>query len=198
VPRALALPLALLALAAGCGDDDGGTSPPAGETRGGGTPELPANQVDLGGGTSSVRLDPLVVGLLEAGGVEVRAVTPATLEDGLLRVPITEGQADLTVPSGDLDHDGGVRFTASGRSVEATALRLEIGASTITAEVDGARAPLFAVRFDPQAARADGDRIVLRGEVRTPDRSVLERELGAALPAGGVTVGRLEVATRRP
>jgi hypothetical protein len=159
VTRLLVLLLALAAAGCGGGDEPSATTA---------APGPPPTEVDLAGGTTTLRLDPLVVQLLETGGVEVRAIAPATLEGEVLAVPIAAGRVEPSLPTGTADHEGGVRFSAAGGSVEATALRLDAAAGAITGEVEGGRVPIFAVRLQPSTATS------------------------------GVAVGRLEVATASP
>jgi hypothetical protein len=147
------------------------------------------------GGITTLKLDPTTARVLDTLGVDVQPVGAAELSDGQFRFPITEGSVDVDTLSGTIAHDGGLRFSAGGQSVEATELVIRPGRGVLEAEIAGRRAPLLGV--DLRALQAPtSDTIVLPGSaaVLSP-RTIpaLEDGLGVALPDVDLRLGRLQV-----
>ena len=104
-------------------------------------------QNPLASGTTTLKLDAAVARTLSANGVRVRPISPAR---GGVSFPITGGSLDGA--RGTIEHSGGLRFSAGGRSLSATAFRIKLGrSSTLSARVGKARVTLL--RVDTRRAR---------------------------------------------
>jgi hypothetical protein len=197
VRRSLAVTLAaggvgLGAVACGGDDDaDGQAAAPA---------ETPAERAveqpqPITGGVTTLRLDSTTAGVLDTLGVDIEPVGAAELSDDQFRFPITEGSVDVDTLSGTIAHDGGLRFSAAGRSIEATDLVIRPGRGVLEAEVAGRRAPLLGV--DLRALQAPtSDTIVLPGSAAMlSPRTIpaLEDGLGIELPEVDLRLGRLQI-----
>ena len=195
--RSLAIALAATGVglgAAACGGDDDANGQAATPTKTP-APQSVEQPQPITGGVTTLRLDATTAGVLDTLGVDLQPVGAAELSDGQFRFPITEGSVDVDTLSGAIAHDGGLRFSAGGRSVEATDLVIRPGRGVLEANVAGRRAPLLGV--DLRALQAPtSDTIVLPGSaaVLSP-RTVpaLEDGLGIQLPDVDLRLGRLQV-----
>jgi hypothetical protein len=101
----------------------------------------------LGGRSTSVDVDASTAKVLQDNNVTVEPVAPATAStaNGGLTVtfPITNGYAaiypkdQLPFIRGLISHDGGLKFSAGGKSIVATDFIVNPGSSTLTATVGG-------------------------------------------------------------
>lgn len=183
---------------AACGDDEPDAAPATGgnaseqESSAGGSVEQPQ---PVTGGTTTLRVDRTALGVLDAVGVEVEPLDEATLEDGRFEFPITGGSVDIDTPSGAIEHDGGLRFSAAGRTLDARELVIRPGEDVLTAVVAGERVPLLAVDLNAITVPTS-DAIVLPGRAATLSLDVLsslEQELGVDLPKAALRLGRVDV-----
>jgi len=104
-------------------------------------------QTPLASGSTTLKLDSAVARTLSANGVRVRPIAPAR---GGVSFPITGGRLDGA--SGTIEHAGGLRFSAGGRSLSARSLKIKLGrSSTLSARVGKARVTLL--RVDTRRAK---------------------------------------------
>jgi hypothetical protein len=185
--------LSLGAAACGGDDDANGTPEPAAEPPAEQSVEQPQA---VTGGFTTLRLDSTASRILDTLGVQLEPAGAAELTDGdRFRFPITEGSVDIDTLSGRIEHDGGLRFTAGGRSIEATDLVIRPGKGIVEADVDGRRTTLLGADLRALRAPTSGT-VVLPGSVTTvaPGTiSALEDGLGIDLPDVDLTLGRLQV-----
>jgi hypothetical protein len=194
--RSLAVVLAAGGVGLGavaCGGDDDADGQSAGTET---TPaERSVEPQPITGGVTTLRLDSTTAAVLDTLGVEIEPVGAAELADGQFRFPITEGSIDVDTLSGTIAHDGGLRFSAGGQSVQATELVIRPGRGVLEAEVAGRRAPLLGV--DLRALQAPtSDTIVLPGSAAMlSPRTIpaLEDGLGIELPEVDLRLGRLQI-----
>ncbi len=196
-PRSLLLTcLTALSLAlAGCGGDDAADQPAAERT------ETRAKPSEIADGTTTLKLSSTITPLLDLAGVDLVPVSPATEGDDGLRVPISKGTIGVDPVAGRLDHRGGIRFSAGGASVEATALRLDLRTGTVTAEVEGERVPLLQARFESARLGEGRQTVALDGEdaALTDEALVLINDtIGSELVPAGLSIGELVVEARWP
>ncbi|MDA0142416.1 hypothetical protein [Solirubrobacter deserti] len=104
-------------------------------------------QNPLASGSTTLKLDAGVARTLSANGVSVRPIAPAR---GGVSFPITGGSVDGA--AGTIEHSGGLRFSAGGRSLSARSFRIKLARnSTLSARVGKARVTLL--RVDTSRAR---------------------------------------------
>jgi len=137
-----------------------------------------------------VTLDAATAGVLKSNGVSVAPVGPATAtmagSNTVVAFPITGGHISLFDKSvqanstpwiqGEIDHSGGLTFSAGGKEVTVTNFIVDPGKSLLTAAA-GAQVPLLFL---------DGTSVALQGRGRA---RAARRHRGQADPAGG---GRAE------
>lgn len=108
---------------------------------------------DIGGGSTTVTLDPSTAQVLQQNGVTVAPVAPATASNSggnvAVQFPVTGGEAfifprsDLPFVRGDVVHSGGLTFSGGGKSLTVTDFIVNPGTSVLTAKVGGEQVPLF-------------------------------------------------------
>ena len=115
-------------------------------------------------------LDAATAGVLKSNGVSVASVGPATASmagsNTVLAFPITGGHISLFDKSvqanstpwiqGEIDHSGGLTFSAGGKEVTVTNFIVDPGKSLLTAAA-GAQVPLLFL---------DGTNVALQGRGR--------------------------------
>ena len=104
-------------------------------------------QTPLASGTTTLKLDSAVARTLSANGVRVRPISPAR---GGVSFPITGGSLDGA--AGTIEHSGGLKFSAGGKSLSARSFRIKLARkSTLSAQVGKSRVTLLNV--DTKRAR---------------------------------------------
>lgn len=112
-------------------------------------PAAQAARADLAGGDTTVRLDRGTAGALAAAGVSVAPVRPASARGTRVSFPISGGAINPATLAGTINHRGGLRFRANGRSVRLTAFRIRGG--RLSALAGGDRIAIL--RLDTDDAR---------------------------------------------
>ncbi len=116
-----------------------------------------STRAQIGGGETTLRLASGTAAALTDAGVRVTPVRPATTEHGALRFPVTGGRADPRTLRGSVEHSGGIRFRAGGRSVVLSDLTYRVGrTSTLTAEVGGDRITVLSLNLRRATVRREG------------------------------------------
>jgi hypothetical protein len=203
--------LALGAAACGGGDDaaeTGGSSAGTAETQPAQTAPVAALQ-NVTGESTSVTLDAGFVEALDSLGVEPGVADDASLEEGVVRFPITGGNVEYYGPESDvrpfvqgrLDHDGsGLSLTAGGTTVELTDFVVDPGTSMLTGtvsaggEVAAQDAPLFFLdgrTLEPLSEDAEGRPVLEGTTVKLTDEAaqLLNQTFGIEDLAGGLEIG---------
>jgi hypothetical protein len=101
--------------------------------------------VRVTGGQTMLRLDAAVARALRANGVRVSLVRPARLGASGITFPATGGSVDPRSLAGTVEHRGGIRFRAGGRSlvVRDPAYRITEDGAILTVRAGRARIPLL-------------------------------------------------------
>ena len=183
---------------AGCGGDESSGDPQAEAT-----PAAPtrAEPSEVASGTATLVLSGSVTTLLSLAGVDVVPVAPATKDESAIELPLVTGTVGVEPLAGRLEHEGGIRFSGGGGSVEATDLRLDLRTGIATAEVEGDRIPLLRTRFQPARLTEDRRSVVLEGEdVRVADEALvpLNAAIGSEVVPRDLNIGDLTVQARWP
>ena len=200
-PVAMLLGLAAFAVvAAGCGGGSGSAaaksapSPAASTTFG-------ARPAQLTGGSTTLRLAATTRRVLDLAGIEIQPTGKATIRDGAFVFPITGGQLRTAPLGGRIRQAGGLRFSAAGRSVDATEMIVDPTSSVVTALVHGRRLPLMSLdvgrpsRVPPKG----GAHVVIPAGASLIGSSALARigdQLHVTALVRGLPVGRLVVSAR--
>ncbi len=186
---------------AGCGEDD----PFGGERQAErtATPTVPTRAApsEVAEGTTRLSLAGRVTTLLGLAGVDIVPVSPATRTEDEIELPVVSGEIGVKPLAGELVHDGGIRFSGGGGSVEATDLRLDLRTGTATAEIEGKRVALLGARFEPARLSEDRQRVVLDAkDVTVADAAVapLNAAIGVDVVPTGLTIGDLTIGARWP
>ncbi len=104
-------------------------------------PAAQAAHDPLAGGTTTLKLDAAVAKALTGAGVRVSPVAPAR---GGVNFPITGGTLDSGNPRGTIEHSGGLRFAAGGKSLTARNFVVKLGKrSTLSGRVGNSRVTLL-------------------------------------------------------
>jgi len=156
-----------------------------------------AHATQLKGGTTTLTLDPAVVGVLTGAGISIAPVAPATAAGASLSFPITGGKI---APNGvgGLQHPGGVTISYKGKSVALTRFYVNTYDKKpyLSGNVaGGGRARLFdldlsGAKITPTSggARVSG----VKAALNTGAAGALNGALGTALP-GSIVLGTVVV-----
>jgi hypothetical protein len=196
----LVILFAVFVLSAGavaCADDGEPSGAEAPEASGGAV-EAPTEIV---GGDTFLRLDPGLERVLDAAGVAVEPAGAAEATARGIRFPISAGSVDIDTLSGELEHEGGLRFSALGRSLQATDFVIRPGDDVLTADIEGRRLPLLSLDFGRPRVIETSDTVVLPATAGTlADDAVqeLNDRLGIDAFEGGLRLGRVTSSAQRP
>jgi hypothetical protein len=186
---------ALAPAAVACGGD---SSTDASADTGASTSPAPSEAAQqLTGGRSVLELDSTVRRVLDLAGVDVSAVGRAKQVADGIAFPVVAGRLDADTPSGTIQHDGGIRFSAAGHDLTATNLLLRPGQGRITARVDGRRMPFLETTLG--AIRSHGDTVEVPSRVKIGEgfAKELNAALGTKVLSGGLSLGRLTTEAER-
>ncbi len=126
------------------------------------------------------------------------SLVPLTVAYGF---PITGGQPNLSGPSGDIDHAGGVNFVSRRAHLEVGRFDIDLAAGKIFARqvnFAAARIPVFDLDLSHLTVATTGGRTVLSGITLRLDpvaAGALNATFGLKLPTdGSLTFGHAQVA----
>jgi len=195
--------------AAACGEDEeqasGEARPPESSQRESSPVTSPGQPTEapteVVGGTTALQLDGTTRRLLEAAGVDVSPIGAARSHGDDLVFPIVTGDLDIDSLSGRLQHDGGLRFSAGGRDVEARNFVIDPRREVLTADVGGRRVPLLSLDLGKPRVPQTGDVIVVPGSASTlaaPAVPALNDRLGVDVFRTGLRLGKVTIRVQRP
>jgi hypothetical protein len=151
-------------------------------------------------GETRLHLNAATAGALSDLGVTVGPVGPARAEGLRVSFPIDGGRIDPETAAGTIDHEGGLAFSAGGKTVRVTGFTVRTNASRphLTARVGNGSIRLLNLDLSDAAVIRRGPGRVGTWVVRV--RSTLTAQAAAALNAafgsdlsGGIPVGRVDV-----
>ena len=161
----------------------------------------------IGGGSTTVTLDPSTAQVLQQNKVTVAPVAPATASTAggsvAVSFPVTGGEAfvfpnsDLPMIRGDVVHSGGLSFSAGGKTLEVTNFIVNPGTSLLTANVGGKQVPLF--ELDGRAVKIghdDSGNVTLDGTIvrLSPQAAdALNTTFGVSIFKEGIPVGTAHI-----
>src|SRR4051794_8500521 len=142
-PLRLAVPMAAVALAAG-----------------GAAPAMAASgsSADIGGGATTLQLDPATAGVLAGNGISVAPVGETTAGTGGVTFPVTGGEIDPKTLIGDIRHSGGLRVSAGSRGLTLRSFTVTIrgNGASLSAQVGTARVPVLKLDLSGASVGRDG------------------------------------------
>jgi hypothetical protein len=160
-------------------------------------PPLPTAGTALGGGATSLTLDPAVAGVLADNGVSVAPVAPATAgADGAVSFPITGGE--LGDGAARIEHAGGLTFAAGDATLTATdfSVRVQGARGLLVAQVGGAAVPLLKLDLADASVGRSGAATTIAGATASLTReaaAALNTTFSVSLFKRGLTIGTVAV-----
>jgi hypothetical protein len=156
-----------------------------------------AASAEVGGGSTTLTLDPATAGVLTANGVAVAPVDPAAPSGGGIAFPVTGGEADPATLAGSVRHSGGLRFTAGGKSLVLKNFTYTIGSkgASLSASVGGGRLRILELSLAGASVSKDGLSVSASGIQATLSNgaaNALNGFFGVSLFSGGLAVGTVQ------
>jgi hypothetical protein len=117
-------------------------------------PATASAAVDLGGGTTTVKLNAHTAKALASLGVQVAPTGKATAKRGRVAFPITGGAIDPATAAGRIDHAGGLRFSAGKRKLTLSSYRVKVGKTvSLSALAGGERVRILSLTGKAKVTR---------------------------------------------
>lgn len=153
----------------------------------------------LTGGATTLALDPATAGVLTQNGVAVAPVGEAVADSSGISFPIEGGVLDPFLRSGGkINHDGGLTFTAGGKSLTIRDFVINTGTRQLTAFADEANARIPVLDLNVAAVRlaVKRDTVTLSGVKATltgTAATALNGFFGTSLFTKGLSIGTVTV-----
>ncbi len=109
-------------------------------------PFASATSDPLASGTTSITLNKGFFKKLKKNGVKVLKVSPATLKNRKVGLPVIGGSLDPTTGAGTVEHSGGIKFKRGKKTAAVNTLVLESATSSLKAKVGGKTMKLASVK----------------------------------------------------
>lgn len=109
-------------------------------------PFASATSDPLASGTTSITLNKGFFKKLKKNGVKVLKVSPATVKNRKVTLPVSSGSLDPTTGAGTVEHSGGIKFKRGKRTAKVNTLVLESATSSLKAKVAGKNMKLASVK----------------------------------------------------
>jgi Htaa len=178
--------------AAACGDDskDSTTAPAT-------TAAAAAAPVALAGKDTKLVLDPATGKVLAANKVTVAPVGPASTAGGGIAFPITAGSINTESLAGTVDHSGGLKFSAGGKSLAVTDFKVDTVSKQLVAQAGGADVPLLNLNLDgvKKASGPNGEIVVsnVSTTLTAQAAAALNKTFGVTLFKAGLPIGDVTI-----
>jgi hypothetical protein len=119
----------------------------------------------LGSGATKLTLAPHFLRQLDRAGVEMAAVAPARLRNGVVSFPVDGGRFDPVAQRGTVENDGALRLSAGGRSIPIRFLQVKTAQrrSPLSAKVGGSQLKLASAGALAVSRAGFGSKISIRG-----------------------------------
>lgn len=184
--------VAVLALgAAACGSDDNKDSTTAPATTAAAAP------VALAGKDTTLVLNPATGKVLKANQVTVTPVGPAKAAGDGIAFPITAGSINTESLAGTVDHSGGLKFSAGGKSLEVTDFKVDTVNKQLVAQAGGAAVPLLNLDLASvkKASGPNGEIVVsnVSTTLTTEAAAALNSTFGVTLFKAGIPMGDVTI-----
>ncbi len=157
--------------------------------------------VSLHGGRTTLRLDRGTAGVLADNGVSVDALDEASGGGRTFAFPITGGSVVPSTAAGEIEHVGGLEFTAGDVTLGVEDFVIDTVDGVLTARVTGTqtRVPLLALDAGDARIRATDSRLTVRGVQATltaEAAGALNDTFGVDLFSEGLPIGTATVRAR--
>ena len=141
-------------------------------------PTATAASADLGGGSTTLKLDSGLVEALTDADVALAPVSPATArKGGRVAFPITGGELDPKTAAGVITHSGGLSIRAGKTTVSLTNFRIKVGKRvSLSARVGDARLKILDLSLAKAKVSRKGFALKVKGV-----RAYLSRDAARAL-----------------
>src|SRR3954471_1197541 len=150
----------VVVLAAGCGaSNSSSTSTQSSNTPASTQGSSPAaSKLVINGKHTTLAFTPAATSQLNASGISLAAVAPATIaKPALVNLPVYVGEVSIPGLTGTISHQGGLTFTHAGKSVAATEFVLNTAESVLTAMVNGQLVPLLHLTLTQPSTSNNGE-----------------------------------------
>lgn len=145
------------------------------------------------GRSTSVLLNPATVSALKKANITITPVAPATAKKTLLVFPVNGGQVVTATLAGTVNHTGGVKISANGKSVELNNPVIDTNTKQITATVAGTTVPVFDLNLAAVRKATGPNGTVVATDVKLTTTaqasSTLNTALGTTAFKGGENFG---------
>ncbi len=152
----------------------------------------------LTGGVTMLKLDAGTGAALAANSIAVAPVSEAKVGSSGIEFPVQGGLVNPYTLAGTITHDGGLTFTAGGKSLTIRDFVVNVGGHRLTAWVDqvGARIPVLDLNLAKAKVSASSAKLGVSGVVATLDAvaaKALDGYFGTSLFTKGLTIGTVRV-----
>jgi Htaa len=154
----------------------------------------------LHGWQTTLKLDAGTAKVLKDNGVSVTPTGAAHPSGAKIAFPITGGSIDPTTLAGTIEHSGGLKFSAGGKSLGVQDFVIDTAKGVLTAKVSGTdtRVPLLDLNLSGAKISNDGKGVTVRGvkaTLTTEAAAALNKTFGVSLFAKGIPIGTAKVVT---
>jgi hypothetical protein len=184
--RVLVLALTAVALgAAACGGDDD---------------EAPASTPSGTSPLTGVHTQLNPTSAVKAAGTTTGAVAPATSGSGGIVLPIDGGEVNTESLAGTVEHGGGLRYSAGGKSAEVTDIVIDTTSKQLTGEVGGSKQAVMDVELGPVNQTGAVIQADITLKLTSGGADALNSALGGDRLSSGMTVanGVIQAKTQQP
>lgn len=148
--------------------------------------------VRVGAGSTTIILSPSTRAAFDRLKLRAAAIAPATAGTKGVALPILRGQVNTT-GVGTIDHAGGLRFSAGGRILRLTKVRVNLArTSSVTATAGGRRVKVFnlaAAKAKTGSQGAVAGIVNLRVRLTSDGAAALNRTAGRSAFRAGQSIG---------
>lgn len=109
-------------------------------------PFASATSDPLASGTTSITLNKGLFKKLKKNGVKVLKVSPATVKNRTVKLPVSGGSLDPITGAGTVEHSGGIKLKRGKKTAAINTLVLESATSSLKAKVAGKNMKLASVK----------------------------------------------------
>ena len=164
-------------------------------------PASNAAKVSIEGGNTALTLDKGTAGVLTKNGVKVAPLKHATASGLTFRFPITGGKVDATTLAGEIDHSGGIKFSAGKKSLSVQDFVIDTKAGVLTAKVTGTktRVPLLKLNLKNAHIQKGKSQVVVsnvKATLTSEAAAALNKTFGVKLFKAGLTIGVAKVTAK--
>ena len=153
------------------------------------------------GGVTMLKLTPATAAVLTKNSISVAPASEAKVSSSGIEFPIQGGLLNPNTLAGTITHDGGLTFTAGGKTLTIRDFTVNVGAHRLTAWVDqvGARIPVLDLGLTHAKITAKGTTLGVSGVTATLDATAahaLNGYFGTTLFSKGLSIGTVRISAQ--